>query len=222
MGCVSSKDEVCDNNPHMYRVINIDANGTNICTGDMAINRAELTLYCANCEPMHWPLNGLRRYGCDASLFTFEAGRHCQSVAGVYAFRCRRAEQLYLTLQMYIQNPSRSVYSEPYMRQTQATGPAVPIVRSTAAGAAAGMASMMPMMVGGGGGGQLHGVGGGLMEGDGGGGGELLLGGLQQRSLLMGNSPNRGGGSTATVAALQSMAQTRSMLLLSSSYRHWV
>lgn len=130
MGCINGKEDFNGDNPHTYRVINIDADGTSICTGDMTINRAELTLTCAGREPMHWPLNGLRRYGCEPNLFTFEAGRHCQCAEGVYAFRCRRAEQLFLTLQMYIQNPARSLHSVPYRQDATQTGPARPIVRS--------------------------------------------------------------------------------------------
>lgn len=48
----------------------------------------------------------MRRYGYDADLFTFEAGRRCTTGEGIYAFRCRRAESLFQTLQSYIQIPA--------------------------------------------------------------------------------------------------------------------
>lgn len=130
MGCISGKEEFNGDNPNTYRVINIDAEGASICTGDMTINRAELTLTCAGRQPMHWPLKGLRRYGCETNLFTFEAGRHCQCPEGVYAFRCRRADQLFLTLQMYIQNPALSLHTVPYRQEDGLAGPARPIGRT--------------------------------------------------------------------------------------------
>lgn len=113
MGCISSKPDVCEENPHMYHVVNIDADGNSICAGNLTLTRAELTLHCPNCEPMRWPLSGLRRYGCEADVFSIEAGRHCQCAEGVYSFRCDRAHQLFLTLQMYIQNPGFQAHLRP-------------------------------------------------------------------------------------------------------------
>lgn len=106
MGCISSKKELRDINPNMYRVSNVDDDGIALWSGQLSISRTELTLYRKNKEPTQWPLKCLRRYGYEADLFTFEAGRRCTTGEGIYAFRCRRAESLFQTLQSYIQIPA--------------------------------------------------------------------------------------------------------------------
>jgi fibroblast growth factor receptor substrate 2 len=49
------------------------------------------------------PLGSLRRYGFDANFFTFEAGRRCETGAGIFSFKCQRADVLFSTFQSYIQ-----------------------------------------------------------------------------------------------------------------------
>ena len=109
MGCISSKKELNDINPNIYRVVNVDDDGVALWSGQLGITRLELTLYRKGKDPTRWPLKCLRRYGYDADLFTFEAGRRCTTGQGIYAFRCRRAESLFQTLQSYIQVPVGSI-----------------------------------------------------------------------------------------------------------------
>lgn len=108
-GCISSdssgnsKLELSDINSNIYRVVNVDDNGVALWSGQLGITRTELTLYRKGRDPTRWPLKCLRRYGYDADLFSFEAGRRCTTGEGIYAFRCRRAENLFQTMQNYIQ-----------------------------------------------------------------------------------------------------------------------
>lgn len=108
-GCISSdssgnsKLELSDINSNIYRVVNVDDNGVALWSGQLGITRTELTLYRKGRDPTRWPLKCLRRYGYDADLFSFEAGRRCTTGEGIYAFRCRRAESLFQTMQNFIQ-----------------------------------------------------------------------------------------------------------------------
>lgn len=45
----------------------------------------------------------MRRYGYDSDLFSFESGRRCMTGEGIYAFRCKRADELFRTLQEHLQ-----------------------------------------------------------------------------------------------------------------------
>lgn len=99
--------------------------GNALWSGQLGITRFELTLYRKGKEPTTWPIKCLRRYGYDADLFTFEAGRRCTTGEGIYAFRCRRAESLFQTLQSYIQLPVEEQMSQELASSLPNNGPLV-------------------------------------------------------------------------------------------------
>ena len=81
----------------------MDEYGNHVNPGQLEITDFDLILYQRGKSPIKWPLRTLRRYGFDAEHFSFESGRRCQTGPGIYAFRCRRAEQLFNLLQSRIQ-----------------------------------------------------------------------------------------------------------------------
>lgn len=102
MGCISSKTDINDLHPNVFQVINVDEAGNRLSSGQLEITESHLIFYQRKKEPIKWPLRSLRRYGFDAELFSFESGRRCPTGAGIYAFRCQRAEQLFNLLQAKI------------------------------------------------------------------------------------------------------------------------
>ncbi|KFB46608.1 hypothetical protein ZHAS_00014649 [Anopheles sinensis] len=129
MGCINSKKDIKDVHSNIFHVINIDNDGTELWSGKLEVTRLELTLFRKGKEPTKWPLKCLRRYGYNVDQFSFEAGRRCTTGEGIYAFRCRRAEALFYTVQAYIQG---RIYSDentnpndPYPIPVASNGPSV-------------------------------------------------------------------------------------------------
>lgn len=81
-----------------FQVWNLDEQGVELSPGKMEVNATDLVLHQRGRPPVRWPLRGLRRYGFDAQLFSFESGRRCPTGSGIYAFRCNRAEGLFNAL----------------------------------------------------------------------------------------------------------------------------
>ncbi|OQR67490.1 hypothetical protein BIW11_04754, partial [Tropilaelaps mercedesae] len=87
-----------------FAVWNVDDAGNRVQPGRISLTDSQLVFVQKGGEPIRWPLSGLRRYGFDAELFSFESGRRCPTGSGVYAFRCPRAERLFNLLQERIQS----------------------------------------------------------------------------------------------------------------------
>ncbi|KAG8222773.1 hypothetical protein J437_LFUL006796 [Ladona fulva] len=104
MGCISSKTDINDLHPNVFHVMNVNEEGQCLSSGQLEITEADIIFYQKGKVPMKWPLKCLRRYGFDAELFSFESGRRCPTGPGIYAFNCRRAEQLFNMLQCHIQH----------------------------------------------------------------------------------------------------------------------
>jgi len=99
-GLLMQRDE--SSTSRMFKVTNVDNNGEDRNPGYIEITTDSLVLHQRDKESVAWPLHGLRRYGFDADLFSFESGRRCPTGPGIYAFRCRRAEALFDLLQSSI------------------------------------------------------------------------------------------------------------------------
>lgn len=102
MGCVNSKTDINDRHPNIFQVTNVNDQGRPISPGKLEVTETELVFYQRGKKPTKWPLRSLRKYGCDTEVFSFECGRRCPTGHGIYAFKCKKAEQLFNVVQQYI------------------------------------------------------------------------------------------------------------------------
>ena len=103
MGCVNSRADINDLHANVFQVMNVDDLGNLITPGRLEITESDIVLYQRGKQPVKWPLRCLRRYGYDSEIFSFESGRRCSTGPGIYAFKCRRADQLFNLVQSNIQ-----------------------------------------------------------------------------------------------------------------------
>lgn len=103
MGCINSRADINDLHPNIFQVVNVDDLGNSITPGRLEVTEVELILYQRGKQPIKWSLRCLRRYGYDASIFSFESGRRCFTGPAIYAFKCQRAQQLFNLVQRNIQ-----------------------------------------------------------------------------------------------------------------------
>ena len=86
-----------------------------------------LSLASTGCLLARWPLNCLRRYGCDQGIFSFEAGRKAPLGEGKYSFRSDEDGLLFDTLEHMVKSRAStlprfsSARPQPDMRNVDAT-----------------------------------------------------------------------------------------------------
>ncbi|KAG8200724.1 hypothetical protein JTE90_022334 [Oedothorax gibbosus] len=102
MGCAYSR--IFEENSRTFYVWNVDSEGRPVKPGRIEVTDSQLILHQKENVVVRWPLTSLRRYGFDSQVFSFECGRRCTTGAGVYAFKCRRAQALFSILQESINN----------------------------------------------------------------------------------------------------------------------
>ncbi|CAL1546812.1 unnamed protein product [Lymnaea stagnalis] len=103
MGCTYSGHIGKNDGTRSFRVYNVDDQGVELNRGTIEIRENDLVLYQKGKDTIRWPLRGLRRYGFDAELFSFESGRRCAMGPGIYAFKCSHAESLFNLVQESLQ-----------------------------------------------------------------------------------------------------------------------
>lgn len=88
---------------NVFDVINIDDCGGELRPATLKITASHIVLQQNDGRGVEWPIQCLKRYGFSGGVFSFELGRRSPTGAGIYAFKCKNAEQLILTLQMCLE-----------------------------------------------------------------------------------------------------------------------
>lgn len=97
MGCVNSRTNV-------FQVMNVNDQNKPIARGHLEITEINIIFHQdGKQQPTTWPLRCLRRYGFDSKLFSFESGRRCPTGEGIYAFKCKKARDLFNLVQTNVQ-----------------------------------------------------------------------------------------------------------------------
>lgn len=122
MGCYLSKHGSRDSNARLFCVYSVNDLGVKLSAGKIEVSQTDLILYQKGKAPIRWPLRCLRRYGCDEELFSFESGRRCPTGSGIYAFKCRRAGELFNLVQDAIQNVGQQNHLRPSQLTPNGTG----------------------------------------------------------------------------------------------------
>lgn len=104
MGCINSKVDINDTHPNIFHVINVNDRGRPVSRGKLEVTDTELILHQKGKNPIKWPLRSLRKYGwdVDTDVFSIECGRRSPTGPGYYAFKCKKAEQLFNMVQQHI------------------------------------------------------------------------------------------------------------------------
>ncbi|KAG5891368.1 hypothetical protein JTB14_007608 [Gonioctena quinquepunctata] len=123
MGCISSKTDINDRHPNIFQVTNVNDLGRPISPGKLQVTETELVFYQRGKKPTKWPLRSLRKYGFDTEVFSFECGRRCPTGHGIYAFKCKKAEQLFNIVQHHISGNINEENNLNMMTDFPAVGP---------------------------------------------------------------------------------------------------
>ena len=78
----------------IFKVDNINSHGRKHSTAKIQISNEDLCIRQKHRQSLHIPLDTIKRYGLDGSIFILECGRRAPLGQARYAFRCKQARQL--------------------------------------------------------------------------------------------------------------------------------
>ena len=79
---------------NIFKVDNINSHGRKHSTAKIQISNEDLCIRQKHRQSLHIPLDTIKRYGLDGSIFILECGRRAPLGQARYAFRCKQARQL--------------------------------------------------------------------------------------------------------------------------------
>ncbi|CAF0884637.1 unnamed protein product [Rotaria sp. Silwood1] len=90
----STTDTSFINNESIFKVDNINSYGRKHSTAKIQLLNDNLCIHQKHRQSLFIPLNTIKRYGLDGSIFILECGRRAPLGSARYAFRCKQARHL--------------------------------------------------------------------------------------------------------------------------------
>jgi hypothetical protein len=116
MGNHNSTPDLIDtsiiNNDHIFKVDNINSYGRKHSTAKIQISNDNLCIHQKHRQSLFIPLDTIKRYGLDGSIFILECGRRAPLGQARYAFRCKQARNLVECLDQRITTVSNQLFDQ--------------------------------------------------------------------------------------------------------------
>jgi hypothetical protein len=97
-----------------FKVDNINSNGRKHASAKIHLSNNNMCIQQKHRQSLHIPLEAIKRYGLDGSIFILECGRRAPLGPARYAFRCKQAHRLVNSLDQRI-----TMISEQLSQQTR-------------------------------------------------------------------------------------------------------
>jgi hypothetical protein len=98
MGNHTSTPDLIDtapiNNENIFKVDNINSHGRKHSSAKIQVSNENLCIHQKHRQSLFIPLDAIKRYGLDGSIFILECGRRAPLGQARYAFRCKQARRL--------------------------------------------------------------------------------------------------------------------------------
>ena len=106
---------------NIFKVDNINSQGRKHSSAKIQITNDDLCIRQKHRQSLHIPLETIRRYGLDGSIFILECGRRAPLGQARYAFHCKQARRLVDCLDQRINSVSEQLFNEEGRRISSST-----------------------------------------------------------------------------------------------------
>lgn len=99
-------------NENIFKVDNINSHGRKHSSAKIQVTSDDLCIRQKHRQSLHIPLDAIKRYGLDGSIFILECGRRAPLGQARYAFRCKQAQRLVECLDEHINTISEQLFAQ--------------------------------------------------------------------------------------------------------------
>lgn len=119
--CSERVDTNATNNEDVFKVDNINSHGRKHASAQIQLSSGDLCIRQKHRESLHIPLETIKRYGLDGSIFILECGRRAPLGQARYAFRCKHAPRLVDNLDQRITTLSKQLTDQAVVLPSSST-----------------------------------------------------------------------------------------------------